>query len=232
MVKRVHSTRSCVIGERGGGVFVSFILTQKYRSKINVETCYVCCCPLMYLMSICSDLISHRLHRHEPPISSTPIEILFNDGKLLVVNKPASMPVHPSGRYRFNSLVEILKHDLQISTSLGLVNRLDRLTSGVCILSVGGASTQLHRDMAAKTSTQTSTSISSRPCFLKSYLARVKGQFPPRVITCDKPLRLLSHKLGVVVVDEEAGKDAYTSFEFLRPLGAEGEHSLVRCVPR
>jgi hypothetical protein len=126
------------------------------------------------------------------------------------------MPVHPSGRYRFNTLVQILKHDLQISTSLGLINRLDRLTSGICILSVDGANKQLHKDMVNK-------------CFQKEYLARVSGHFPAGKVVCDKPLRLLDHKLGVVVVDEEAGKEASTTFEVIRSLGED--QSLVRCVP-
>lgn len=134
---------------------------------------------------------------------------------MLVVNKPSSMPVHPSGRYRFNSLVEILKHDLCISASLGLINRLDRLTSGICILSVGGSNKHLHADMDNK-------------LFKKEYLARVAGHFPVGITTVEKPLRLLDHKLGVVVIDDAAGKTATTTFELLR---ITGKDSIVRCIP-
>lgn len=40
-----------------------------------------------------SDLISHKIHRHEPPIVDSCIEILFFDGDLLVIDKPSSIPV-------------------------------------------------------------------------------------------------------------------------------------------
>lgn len=49
-----------------------------------------------------------------------PIRILYdgrlpgNDGETLVVEKPGSMPVHPTGRYTFNTLLEILKYDYDL----------------------------------------------------------------------------------------------------------------------
>ena len=46
--------------------------------------------------------------RHELPVTAEPIEILADTSDLLVVNKPSTIPVHPCGRYRFNSLLYIL----------------------------------------------------------------------------------------------------------------------------
>ena len=40
-----------------------------------------------------NDLITHRVHRHEPPVVGTDIDIIHNDDELVVVNKPASIPV-------------------------------------------------------------------------------------------------------------------------------------------
>lgn len=71
------------------------------------------------------------MHRHEPPVTSTPVEILQHDKDrgFIVINKPGSIvssaltsvkrisdkqldqPVHAAGRYFKNSLVEILKND-------------------------------------------------------------------------------------------------------------------------
>lgn len=40
-----------------------------------------------------NDLICHLVHRHEPPVTSTELAILHEDDDLVVVNKPASIPV-------------------------------------------------------------------------------------------------------------------------------------------
>jgi 23S rRNA-/tRNA-specific pseudouridylate synthase len=52
------------------------------------------------------------VHRHEPPVTGQPIDIVYQDDGLLVVNKPGSIPVHPSGRYRHNTVVHILRKEL------------------------------------------------------------------------------------------------------------------------
>ena len=45
------------------------------------------------------DVIGNRLHRHEPPVTDDALAVLHNDGPLLVVNKPSSIPVRrgPTG---------------------------------------------------------------------------------------------------------------------------------------
>ena len=50
--------------------------------------------------------------RHELSVSSEPIRIIFQSDDMVVVNKPSSMPVHPCGRYRHNSVVFILGYSL------------------------------------------------------------------------------------------------------------------------
>src|SRR5690606_38336788 len=56
-----------------------------------------------------NDLISHTMHRHEPPVSGEEIAVLHEDEDMIVIVKPAGIPVHPAGRYGFNSILEILK---------------------------------------------------------------------------------------------------------------------------
>lgn len=72
------------------------------------------------------------MHRHEPPVVGKPLEILVDDGEVLVVDKPASIPVHPCGRFRHNTVIFILGKEQGIS-ELHTVHRLDRLTSGVLL---------------------------------------------------------------------------------------------------
>ncbi|ETV83062.1 hypothetical protein, variant [Aphanomyces astaci] len=112
------------------------------------------------------DLLCHKTHRHEPPVSGDTIEIAHETPDLLVVSKPAGVPTHPCGAYRFNSLHFILLHMRPDIPKLHVVHRLDRLTSGVVIL--------------AKTPSKAralSASIADRTAS-KTYLARVRGSFP------------------------------------------------------
>ncbi len=80
------------------------------------------------------DVISHTLHRHEPPVTATPIGIVHEDNDMIVINKPAGVPVHPAGRYNFNSLIEIMRAERGHAWNPLPCNRLDRLTSGVMFI--------------------------------------------------------------------------------------------------
>ena len=40
-----------------------------------------------------NDLICHRVHRHEPPVTCLPIQLIHEDSRVVVVNKPSSIPV-------------------------------------------------------------------------------------------------------------------------------------------
>lgn len=66
--------------------------------------------PLDYRLKN-SDRIVHNVHRHEPPVTDQSIDIIAETTDLLVVNKPASIPVHPTGRYRHHSLTHILRRE-------------------------------------------------------------------------------------------------------------------------
>jgi tRNA pseudouridine synthase 9 len=55
------------------------------------------------------EMLSHKTHRHEPPVSGK-IEFVNDVGDLIAVCKPASMPMHPCGAYRQNSLCTILRY--------------------------------------------------------------------------------------------------------------------------
>ena len=44
-----------------------------------------------------NDVISHRVHRHEPPVTAQPLSLLHVDEELVVVDKPASIPVSGGG---------------------------------------------------------------------------------------------------------------------------------------
>ncbi len=70
--------------------------------------------------------------RPEPKVP-TSIPVLFEDEDLLIVNKPAHLPVHPGGRYLRNTLIHLLKSQRK-NALITLAHRLDRETSGCCVL--------------------------------------------------------------------------------------------------
>lgn len=78
------------------------------------------------------DSISYTSERHEPAVA-TDIETLFEDEYLIVVNKPAPLPVHAQGAFIINTLIYILRQRTG-NNDLGLGHRLDRETSGVLVL--------------------------------------------------------------------------------------------------
>ncbi len=69
-----------------------------------------------------------------------PLEILFNDADLVVVNKPAGMVVHPAAGNPTGTLVNALLHHIKDLSGIGgevrpgIVHRLDKGTSGVMVI--------------------------------------------------------------------------------------------------
>ncbi|CZS97737.1 hypothetical protein WAI453_008803 [Rhynchosporium graminicola] len=176
------------------------------------------------------DVISHTLHRHEPPVTALPIGVLHEDDDMIVINKPAGVPVHPAGRYNFNSVVEIMRAERGNAWNPLPCNRLDRLTSGVMFIAK-------HAQAAVDLSLQ----ITERTV-RKEYIARVKGEFPDGEVLCDMPILQISPKLGLNRVRAN-GKSARTVFKKLAyyPPTAPAEtltgdeveegYSIVRCLP-
>lgn len=186
------------------------------------------------------DRIQHRIHRHEPPVLREPQpEILHVAEGLLVVSKPPSIPMHPSGRYRHNTLTSILLHrhpELFPTGHISCVNRLDRLVSGIVILSRSKEKAdELRRAMQGMK-------------FRKFYLARVQGSFDLNdsdrlkyasktvegLVNCKAPLMIVEHKLGVSCVADSdtypAAKHSHTRFIRLS-YDPESDTSVVLCEP-
>ena len=85
------------------------------------------------------DRVSYTSERAEPAVA-TNIETLFEDDDILVVNKPAPLPVHADGYFIINTLIHILRERTG-NQNLHLGHRLDRETTGVLILSKNSAVT-------------------------------------------------------------------------------------------
>ncbi len=148
------------------------------------------------------ELVSHTIHRHEPPVTAEPIKVLHEDEDMIVIIKPSGMPVHPAGRYNFNSAVEIMKAERGSDWVAYPCNRLDRLTSGIMFVAKHPKSADRLGIQIAQRSVR------------KEYIARVIGNFPDGEVVCDQPILQVSPKLGLNRV-RASGKTAKTVFKKL-----------------
>lgn len=160
------------------------------------------------------DYLEHTLHRHENPVVGSPLEIIADTEDLIVINKPSSIPCHPCGRYRFNSIAFILGKEYGYSNLRNLY-RLDRLTSGVLILGKTAKVTRKFEDEIANRQVQ------------KEYVCRVVGEFPEGEVVCEQPLSILNFKVSLIRVDPK-GKPSKTIF---RRYSYNGKTSVVKCFP-
>ena len=135
-------------------------------------------------------------------MTAQPVRIVHEDNELIVINKPAGVPVHPAGRYNYNSVVEIMRAERGLGWNPLPCNRLDRLTSGLMFIGKTAAAAE-----------KMSVEIKSRTV-KKEYIARVIGEFPEGDVVCDQPVMSISPKLGLNRA-RASGKPATTVFRRL-----------------
>ena len=144
--------------------------------------------------------------------------IVFEDARLLVVNKPGDVVCHPSKAGPWSSLVGALREYTGLPT-VHLVFRLDRETSGVVVLAKDAA-------MASKLQV-----AMQRRQIGKAYLAVLTGELAGAV-TVDQPLgddlsSPVFMKSAVVAAAEAGAQRAVTHFS---PQRAHGGFTLARVV--
>ena len=168
-------------------------------------------------------LFEHPPHENLLIPEDIPIDIVFEDEHLLVVNKPAGMVVHPGhGNYSGTLINALLFHFEHLpnnsSNRPGLVHRIDKDTSGLLVVAkTEQAMTHLSAQFKAKTSE-------------RSYTALVWGNVEEEKGTIEGHIgRHQKNRLQNTVFEgDEAdkGKPAITHFDVLERLGYV---TLVRC---
>lgn len=138
----------------------------------------------------------------EPEVNGD-VEILHEDEVLIVVNKPAPLPMHAGGRFFLNTLQHILNTAYHPQT-LCPAHRLDANTTGLVL----AAHTQF---FAGKLQSQFAQGQVE-----KTYLARVPGQLLADEFYCDAPISTNSGEQCSRTVDLENGLAARTEFRVLR----------------
>ncbi|XP_020107443.1 RNA pseudouridine synthase 7 [Ananas comosus] len=168
-----------------------------------------------------SQKISHFLHRHEPPVMVGEVLILENEDDVLTICKPASVPVHPCGQYRKNTVVGILQAEHGLAP-LFPVHRLDRLVSGLLIFAKNAEKAESFRQQIEAGLLQ------------KEYIAIVVGVFPEgeKIVDANVNYNAREGRSTVEVNDQSGevlkGKSACTKFQRIT---ANGQFSVVLCKP-
>jgi len=144
-----------------------------------------------------------------------PLEVVFEDATLIVLDKPAGLVVHPgSGNWRGTLLNALLRHAPALSAvpRAGIVHRLDKDTSGLMVVAkTPAAQTALVRQLQSRS-------------VKREYLALAHGHVA-RGDTIDAPIgRHPSRRTRMAVVAR--GRDAVTHYEVLERFAGT---TLLRC---
>jgi len=148
------------------------------------------------------------------PVVATDLRFVYADDAVSVVEKPAPMPVHPSGRYNKHSMISLLNHVFLDRAHLP-VHRLDADTSGLVIVA--------HSKVAARNLARQFEARTVR----KTYLARVRGSVEFNYFQSHAPVSKRPSQEGRREVDVE-GQRAWTEF---RVRARETDATLLEVTP-
>lgn len=157
------------------------------------------------------DLVEVRVPPAQPsPLTpeAIPLDILFQDEDLLVIDKPAGLVVHPAPGHRGGTLVNALLHEVGDLSGIGgvlrpgIVHRLDKDTSGLMIVAKNDLA---HGRLAEEL---------RRRRIVRRYLAAAWGHLTEERTTVDAPIgRHPGDRKRMAVI--EGGRRAVTHFTVL-----------------
>jgi 23S rRNA pseudouridine1911/1915/1917 synthase len=166
------------------------------------------------------DVTEPPLKKIETLAEPIPLEILFEDKDLIVLNKPAGLVVHPGAGHREHTLVNALLGHCDTLSGIGgkerpgIVHRLDKETSGCLVVAKNDAA---HRELSRQFAARTVEKI---------YLALVAGKLR-------KPTGVIEEKIGRHPVHRQRmsagtlrGRTAKTEYRVVR---SSERASLVEC---
>ena len=152
-----------------------------------------------------------------------PLDIIYEDDDVVVLNKARGMVVHPApGNYTGTLVNALLYHCSNLSSinsaiRPGIVHRLDKDTSGIMIVAKNDAAhISLSQQIQSKTAVRT-------------YLAVVRGNIKTDSGTIETQIARDKTDRKKMAVVKEGGRDAITDYEVLERFG---KYTLVRCKLR
>lgn len=150
-----------------------------------------------------------------------PLDIVYEDDYLLVVNKKSGMVVHPAVGNYSGTLVNALMYHINKLSSVngsirpGIVHRIDADTSGLLLVA---KTDEVHNDLASQISNKT---------VLRKYIALVQGVILEDTATIDAPIGRDKNNRKKMTVTEVNSKNAITHIRVLERLK---KATLIECV--
>lgn len=148
-----------------------------------------------------------------------PLDIVYEDDDVIVINKPQGMVVHPAPGHDEHTLVNALLYHCPLSTingtfRPGIVHRIDKDTSGLLMVAKND---KAHRSLAKQLKDKTN---------IREYVALVHGRIAEDEGTINAPISrsLKDRKKQAVVKD---GRNAVTHFEVLKRYR---DYTFVKCI--
>lgn len=157
-----------------------------------------------------------------PEPEDLPLDIIFEDEDIIVINKPAGLVVHPAPGHHTGTLVNALLHHCPTLSGIGgvarpgIVHRLDQDTSGVMII----AKSQRAMDVLTR-------EFSSHRNLRKTYLAITHGTPVPGEGRLENLIGRSPYDRKKMSIVEKNGKLAITNYQVLKKSPA---FALVQCV--
>ena len=163
----------------------------------------------------------------EPPLEKIenqpepiPLDVLFEDNDLIVINKPAGLVVHPGAGHQQHTLVNaLLSHCTTLSgiggkERPGIVHRLDKETSGCLVVAKNDAT---HRNLSKQFAERTIEKI---------YIALVAGKLRKQTGAIEEKIRRHPVHRQRMTVTSLRGRAARTEYRVLR---SGDQASLIEC---
>lgn len=152
-----------------------------------------------------NDDLSFEIHIEAEDI---PIDVVYEDDDLLIVNKKSGMVVHPAPGNYSGTLVNALMGRFQLSNKdnirPGIVHRIDKDTSGLLVVAKNDEVHDKLSEMIKKKEVE------------RKYIALVEGVIPHETGTIDAPIgRDINNRQKMMITDVNS-KDAVTHFRVLK----------------
>ena len=166
---------------------------------------------------IVDDDLNYEIHIDKENI---PLDIVYEDEYLLIVNKASGMVVHPAPGNYSGTLVNALLYKFDLdgvgeSFRPGIVHRIDKDTSGLLVVAKTDKALELLSNMIKNKEVK------------REYIAIVDGIINHEKGTIDAPIGRDKKNRQKMCVTDENGKESITHFEVLKRVG---NYTVVKCI--